>query len=475
MRRLLIALLGAIAMLGIAVGPAAAQDSVEQTDAGSDTQTAPDVAPVDVLQVNGLFDEIIVDEIGAAIDRAVDQGSQALVLQVDSRGAVVSDAAMAALMDRIATAGVPVGVWVGPSGARLYGAPAQILAVADVTGMAPGSRVGNVGPSVSDYELGPGLNELRNRTVGLSEARTLSVFQQRISDLGIATLPNMLDALDGYEENGVVLDTTIETVSDSGVVQRETIAAPRFSKLGLIDQLFHTVASPPVAYLLLLIGLALLIFEFFTAGVGIGGVVGAFCTLLATYGLAALPARSWAVALLVLAMLAFTIDVQVGIPRFWTGVGIVFTIVGSLWLYEPVTGTTLRVPWISLIAGIGGVTLTFIVGMPSMTRTRFATPTVGREWMIGAEGTATSEIDPEGTVRVGEGEWRARTNRATPIPSGDALRVIAIDGVTLEVEPLEGAAKDYREMRKKPGDEAEDEVAVEAEAEAAPTNEPADG
>jgi len=28
------------------------------------------------------------------------------------------------------------------------------------------------------------------------------------------------------------------------------------------------------------------------------------------------------------------------------------------------------------------------------------------------------------------------------------VRVAAIDGVTLDVEPLEGAARDYREMRK---------------------------
>ena len=448
MRRLLIALLGTMAALGIVAQPAAAQDA-------NDTPADAEVAPVDVLQVNGLFDDIIVAEIGSAIDRAVEQGSQALVLQTNSRGAVVSDEKMAELMDRIAQSPVPIGVWVGPTGARLYGAPAQILAVADVTGMAPGARVGNIGPSVSDYELGPGLEALRTRTVGLSDARSLVVFKQRISDEGIATLPNMLDALDGYTENGVELDTTVETVTDSGVVQRETIATARFSKLGLVDQLFHTVASPPVAYLLLLIGLALLIFEFFTAGVGIAGVVGAFCSILAAYGLAVLPARGWAVALLVVAMLAFAVDVQVGIPRFWTGVGIVLTFVGSVWLYEPVTGTSMRVPWISLIAGIGGVMLTFIVGMPSMTRTRFATPTVGREWMIGAEGVAVGAIDPEGTVQVGAGQWRARTNRATPIPAGDPLRVIAIDGVTLQVEPLEGAAKDYREMRKQPGDVVE--------------------
>jgi len=454
-RRLLIALLGAIALLGVAA-PASAQDGGDEATTTDEATAGASVAPVDVVQVNGLFDDIVVDEIDDAIARAVDNGSQAVILQVDSRGAVVSDERMAEVLDEIANAPLPVGVWVGPSGARLYGTPAQILAVADVTGMAPGSRVGNVGRPVSDeYLLGPGLTELRADTVGLSDARTLDIFEQRISDEGIATIRNMVEALDGYEEGGVVLNTTEEQVTDAGVVQRNIIATIRFAKLGLIDELFHTVASPPVAYLLFLIGLALLVFEFFTAGVGIAGVVGAGSTILACYGLAELPARGWAVALLVLAMFAFAIDVQVGIPRFWTGVGIVLTIVGSLWLFEPVTGTSLRPSWISLIAGIGGVMLMFIVGMPSMTRTRFATPTIGREWMIGAEGVAVDAVDPDGTVRVGDGEWRARTNRATPIAAGEPLRVAAIDGVTLEVEPLEGAARDYREMRRKGSDTTE--------------------
>jgi membrane-bound serine protease (ClpP class) len=443
-RRLLIGLLTGTALMG-AVGLGLGSSAAAQENADR-----PEVEPVDVLQVNGLFDHIVVASIGDAIDRAADLGSQALILQVDSRGAVVSDEEMADLMGRIADAPVPIGVWVGPTGARLYGAPAQILAVADVTGMAPGARVGNVGQPVSDeYPLGPGLTALTDRTVGLSEARSLAVFKQRISDEGIPTIRNMLEALDGFEEDGVVLETTTEVVTDGGTVQKETVAAVRFFKLSLIDQLFHTVASPPVAYLLFLVGLALLIFEFFTAGVGIAGVVGAGCTILACFGISELPARWWAVALLMAAMLAFAVDVQVGIPRFWTGVGIVLTIIGSLWLFEPVSGSSLRPNWLALIAGIGGTMLAFIVGMPSMTRTRFATPTIGREWLIGAEGVAVGAVDPDGVVRIGDAQWRARTNRATPIKAGEALRVAAIDGVTLEVEPLEGAAKDYRERRAK--------------------------
>jgi membrane-bound serine protease (ClpP class) len=187
----------------------------------------------------------------------------------------------------------------------------------------------------------------------------------------------------------------------------------------------------------------------------VAGVVGAACAVLACTGLATLPARGWAVALILVAMLAFAVDVQVGIPRFWTGVGIVLTTFASLVLFEPLPGTTLRPSWITLVAGIGGVVLAFVVGMPSMVRTRFATPTIGREWMIGELGDVVDAVDPDGIVSVGDARWRARTNRATPVAAGQQVRVVAIDGVTLEVEPLEGAARDHRERRRKgSGDDA---------------------
>ena len=451
MRRLAIGLLmaaAATAVAGALSSPANAQDDDPATEIS---------APVDVLQVSGLFDDITVNSIDDAIERADRTGAQALVLQVNSRGAVVGRDAMEGVLTRVAEAPVPIAVWVGPSGARLYGLPAQLLTVADVAGMAPGARVGYSGillsPPGLELEFGSGDNSaeieraLRNDSLGLSEARELGVFQQRISDEGIPTIKSMVYALDGYEaDDGAPLRTATEVVTDDGTVQRETTTV-RFSKLSLVDQVFHTVASPAVTYLLLLTGLALLIFEFFTAGVGIAGVVGAVCLVLAMTGLAALPARGWAVGLIFAAMIAFAIDVQVGIPRFWTGVGVALTIVGSLALFESLPGATLRPSWITLIAGIGGVTLAFVVGMPSMVRTRFATPTIGREWMIGSIGEVVEAVDPDGVVSVGDARWRARTNRATPVATGDAVRVVAIDGVTLEVEPLEGAARDHRERR----------------------------
>jgi membrane-bound serine protease (ClpP class) len=468
LRRLAISLL--TLMAGLTLLAPATQAQSDDTPDDAEVAGSADIGRVDVLQVSGFIDPILVSAIETAIERASDGDAQALILQVNSEATLVDDAVVGRLLVEVATAPIPIGIWVGPSGSRFYGTAAQLLTVADVTGMSPGSRVGYTGvpldpPGLPDgvsVDFGIAEERLRNGSVGLSDARTLDVFKQRIDDEGIPTISNMLQAMDGYEENGVVLVTTELVVLDDGSTRFDTVSVVRFSKLPLVDQLFHTVASPPVAYLLLLTGLALLVFEFFTAGVGLAGGIGAISTVLAFSGLSVLPTQAWAVVLIMLAMVAFAVDVQVGIPRFWTGVGIVLTIVGSWYLFEPVPGSSMRPGWLALIAGVGGIVLTFTVGMPSMVRTRFATPTIGREWMIGQEGTAIEAIDPDGIVEVDGARWRARTNRATPIAAGEALRVAAIDGVTLDVEPLEGAARDYREMRKKPTAGADDTEATDA-------------
>jgi membrane-bound serine protease (ClpP class) len=236
-----------------------------------------------------------------------------------------------------------------------------------------------------------------------------------------------------------------------GETRLEPVTTVRFSQLPLFESLLHAVASPAVAYLLLTVGMALLIFELFTAGVGVAGGIAAGSLVLGCYGLAWLPVRWWALALLVVSMVAFTIDVQTGVPRVWTGIGMALYIVGSLWLYDGVS-----MSWITLTVAIIGVALTFFSGIPSMVRTRFATPTIGREWMVGEMGRAVTDVSPDGVVQVRGAQWRATTNRATPIDQLDPVRVVGIDGLVLEVEPEEGGARDYRERARRGGGEGAD-------------------
>ena len=152
MRRLAIGMLVALAGLMMLGSPTGATPTDE--DSSDDPTEA--VGRVDVLQVSGLIDPILAESIRDAIDTADAQGSQALVLQINSPGTVISDDEVEALLDDVADSPVPIAIWIGPNGARFYGPAAQLLTVADITGMSPGTRIGYLGSTLSpqtDIEL----------------------------------------------------------------------------------------------------------------------------------------------------------------------------------------------------------------------------------------------------------------------------------------------------------------------------------
>jgi len=102
---------------------------------------------------------------------------------------------------------------------------------------------------------------------------------------------------------------------------------------------------------------------------------------------------------------------------------------------------------------VGGL-LAVLFGIPSTVRTRFSTPTIGREDLVGAVGTATTAIDPEGTIEVRGAPWRARTFPKA-IAAGEAVQVVAIEGLVLEVVPegteFEPSRADKRQSRRSAG------------------------
>jgi membrane-bound serine protease (ClpP class) len=350
---------------------------------------------VDVVKVSGWIDPVMVDFLTRSIE---DSRATALVLQIDSPGALTDvEPVVAAIED----AAAPVIAWVGGPGAKALGEAGRIVTAAPISGMAPKARL-TVGPD----ELDP------------AEAERRGVVELDVREA--AVLRNVLLAIDGRRVGDVVIDT---------VRQRTLFVDPRFSQLEIGPRILHTVASPPVAYLLLLVGLALLVFELFTGGFGIAGVVGAASLALSAYGLAVLPMSWVGLVLLLVSMFGFAIDVQTGVPRVWTGVGVVTLVVGSLLLFDD----PVQLGWLPLVGGVVGVVLMMLAGLPATVRSRFSTPTIGRESMIGEVGEAVAALDPEGVVRVRGALWPARTNRATPLAVGDPVEVVGIDGARLEV------------------------------------------
>jgi membrane-bound serine protease (ClpP class) len=353
---------------------------------------AQQAATVDVVEVNGRIDPIVADFIRRAITRADEAKSEVLVIQLDSPGVLIGQSDFRRLVEEIRVSPVPVAIWVGPTGATASGPTAAMLAGAAIAGMAPGTKVAGLGP---EDALARGLVATTDPTLG-----------------------EFVVGLDGKDAGGKVLHTA-RVVPEGDLLRRQ--------------QADHEqqVGHPRV-------GLLLIVFEFFTAGVGVAGVTGAVALILSGYGLAVLPTNPLGLAIIGLGVFGYSIDVQSGAPRAWTGIGAVALAVGSWRLFPG----DLSVPWWVILLMSAGVALFMLSGMTAMLRARFSTPTIGREGMIGQMGEATTGIDPEGMVDLKGGKWRARTNRATPIPAGERVRVVAIDGLLLEVEPETGGAKD---------------------------------
>lgn len=432
-RRILLGLVvaGSGWLLGLS-GPAAAQ-AQDCPEGVSPPVVAPPAAAtgdvVQVVEVVGLMDPVLADFVIDRIRAASAPGSDvlAVVLRVDSRRAVVDSTELAAVARAIVDSSVPVTAWVGPSGARATGEVAQLLALTDRVGVAPGARLGETGTQALDCAefgrlWGSHASLLADRTINHSEAVTSGVAPAPAPTLGefLFTLGDL-----GFQ--------TVEVTDDeTGQMRLEPQTSVRFVSLPFVGGIMHTVASPPMAYLLFLVSLALILLEFYTAGVGIAGVVGAACGLLALYGLAVLPTNAYAIALIVFAFFAFAIDVQTGVPRTWTVIGTASVVAGTLTLYDGVS-----MSWVPMLGGLVGLMLGVLGGLPPLVRSRFSTPTIGREWMIGMEGEAVEAVQPLGVVRIADSLWRARTFRASPIAPGEPVRVTGIDALMLEVSPVD--------------------------------------
>ncbi len=395
-----------------------------------------------VVQVNGLIDPANAALITRSLDEAARRHASLLVFQLDGSGGVdVDSAALAAAMKR---SRVPVAVWVGPSGGGARGASALLALSAAYTSVAPGAHIGPLVPIDFDHPVYGG--EVANDAIARHRLSGKQAVDAGVVDGNEPTLFQFIVGLDGrvlHTADGGVRMSTKKTVGVGANRQVQVNQVVTFRKLDLGQQLAHTLTVPWVAYFLFVAGLSLMLFEFFTAGIGIAGAVGAIALVGGCFGFSHLPVAPWAIGLLMLGIFGLAVDLQAGGLGPWTFIGGAALIAGSIWLYDG--AAALDPPWWVLVLVCGATLLFVLSGMTAMVRSRFSTPTIGREELIGEMGTAEVGVDPDGVVRVRDALWRARTNRATPIAAGDTVRVVAVEGLLLEVEPETGGARDYRD------------------------------
>ncbi len=415
LRRLTLLLFALAAVL--AVVPASAQES--------------DAGPAVVADVRGPLDQRALDFLVAAVHT---EDAQLVVLKIDNPGIASGDPGE--LFAAIRETDNQVVAWVGPDGAVAYGGAGQLLGQVAVAGAAPGARIGHMSPTVAGRSLsnlaGGEVWDLRDREIVIRDEST-----SELIDIVQPTIGQFIAALDGMAITTNVRESVLETAEELTLEDGSTVISSsievRFLKPTLLSRFLRLGTRPDAAFFFLLAGLSIVAFEFYAAGGGVAASMAALALFLAGYGFSTLPMNWLAVVAAVLGVGMYTWDFQRHELGIRSIVGTVLMLWGGIAFVggSPQIGTSI---W-SVLLTVLGVILFYLFAMTTIVRSRFGTPTIGREHLVGASGIADSALEPDGVVTIDGAKWRARAHRAAGIESGSAVEVLAVEGITLQVAP----------------------------------------
>jgi len=402
----------------------------------------------DVLELK-LDDQITpasAEVVTSAIDRAEREGASALIITLNTPGGL--DTSMREIISRMDSSRVPIIVYVAPSGARAASAGFIILVAADVAAMAPGTATGAAHPVMADGRdidktmLEKVVNDAAAflRSHAASRGRDPQVAESAIRESISFTEHEALDkhlieiiARDEADLLSQLEGRTVTRVDGNKIILHVSNEALVAIKPSLRQLLLMALADPRIAFILFAIGALCVYFEFQHPGAIVPGVVGTLAVVLALYGFHMLPINLLGVVLILVAIGLFVLEAKVGGFGVIALGGIAAAVIGSLILIN-VPNPELRLPLKLVLAVVipFGVIFTFILRLA--VRARRAKVTTGSAGMIGLIGKAETAIDPEGTIFVRGELWKARS-KTSSIARGEAVKVIGMEALTLDVEP----------------------------------------
>jgi membrane-bound serine protease (ClpP class) len=390
-----------------------------------------------VVPLEGAIGPASADFVRRALTRAEKDKAQLVVLQMDTPGGL--DTSMREMIKHILASPVPVATFVAPSGARAASAGTFILYASHHAAMAPGTNLGaaspvSIGGAQKDDKKGA-VDTMTKKVTNDAVAyiRSLAELRGRNADWGEKAVREAVSLSAEQAVKLKVIDHVATDVPDLLKKLGKGDAPIVNVEVDWRTRVLAVLTNPSVAYILILLGIYALIFEFTNPGLILPGVVGAICVLLALYAFHLLPVN-YAGLLLIVLGIGFMVA-EAFVPAFGSlGIGgLIAFVLGSIILIDAdsvPTGFDIPYTLIGGLAAASAAFLFFVVGMAVRQRRQ---PVVsGREYLIGASAEALEDFEREGWARVQGENWRVRSG--APVRRGERLRVRDIQGLVLTVE-----------------------------------------
>ncbi len=344
----------------------------------------------------------------------------------------------------IMAAGIPVVVYVAPPGARAASAGVFITQAAHVAAMAPGTNIGaahpvSIGGKMDQVMSEKAANDAAAYIKSIAEQRGRNVawaqdavrqsvsitendaLKNNVVDLVAKDVKSLLKAVDGRTVIVAGLDKRIET--ENAVVINE--------QMGLRLKILNLISDPSVAYILMLLGFYGLFFELTNPGVLLPGIVGAISLVLAFYAFQTLPVNYAGLLLIIIGIILFLLEVKVTSYGLLTISGIVSLTLGSLMLFESPM-PFLRVSLSIIIPAALITAFFFVITFRLVYKAHNRKHATGSEALVGLEGTAKSDVGPQGGMVQVHGEfWSAYSDAI--IVKDEKVTVEAVSGLKLRV------------------------------------------
>ena len=413
---------------------------------------AADTGDVVLLTADGIVDNVMAGYISEGINRAAADGAAAVVIQLNTPGGGLQ--ATYEIVGTLLEADVPTIVWVAPAGGRAASAGTFITLASNIALMAPGTNIGAASPIMGDGSDIP--TTLRDKVFNdtIAKMRSIAEERDRNVDWAISTVEHAVSsaaseavakgAVDGIAASLAAViafaDGRQVTVNGQAVTLNLADAATEDLSMNPFQAFLHLLSDPNIAALLFSIGSLGLIYELMSPNF-VTGILGGIAIILAFIGSDSLPLNVGGLLLIALAMLLFALELTVTSHGLLAVGGIICFALGASALYTQ-PGDPFG-PIVSVATPLVIVmTVTFAVLMALITVTAIRTRRmegspglIGEAIPSGTHGVVRRPLEPLGSVHIAGEEWTARSVGDQPIERGTPVTVVAVDGLTVLVEP----------------------------------------